>query len=254
MVECRYMAHTGSDTMKDLERRLGYAFTDKDLLIQALTHRSFSNEHRNAVHNERLEFLGDAVLQFVSTAELYRRYPDEPEGVLSIYRSLLVKTDFLVRVATVLGISAHLRVSTGQRKEMERNVALLADAVEAVIGAVFLDGGIEAARECIHTHILTNVQSYLAQAPLRDAKTALQEAVQRDLRTTPVYTVLDERGPDHEKVFTVAVVIGDTQYTQAEGRSKQDAEQRAAQKALKAYEASVPADAEREGFEPSRGL
>ena len=218
--------------IRSVEQRIGYTFKQKHFLLQALTHRSFCNEHPGTEHNERLEFLGDAILQFVSTKELYLRYPEEPEGTLSVYRSLLVKTDFLVRVAHSISVPTYLRVSSGQKKEMERNTALLADVVEALIGAIFLDGGLTPAEQYIHTHILRDSEAYLAQAPTQDAKTALQELVQQERKITPVYTVLGERGPDHEKIFTVAVIIDGAEHARGEGRSKQEAEQGAAQRAL----------------------
>lgn len=220
----------------EAERVVGHTFTDRALLVRALTHRSFSNEHAGALHNERLEFLGDAVLQFVSTTELYTLYPDADEGTLSLYRSLIVKTDFLIQVAEVLSLQSFLRVSSGQRRELEKGgVSILADAVEAVIGAVYLDGGIDAARLFIRDKALIDIGSYLSNVPLRDPKTALQEFTQREQGITPEYVVLKEQGPDHDKVFEVGVKIGDKVVTTAVGKSKQEAAQEAAQEALTVY-------------------
>lgn len=220
-----------------VERMIGYSFTNKTLLTQALTHRSYTNEHKEEVHNERLEFLGDAVLQFISTEELYRRYPDVAEGELSVYRSLLVKTDFLVAVAEALDLPSHLRVSAGQKKDLKTtSVALFADAVEAVIGAIYLDGGLESAKTFVFDTILRDIQEYLARTPLRDAKTALQERTQQDIDITPEYVVLREHGPDHAKIFTIGVHIGGTMYAKGIGKSKQEAAQKAAKQALEEYE------------------
>ena len=219
-----------------LEGKIGHSFRDGALLTRALTHRSFSNEHTDAPHNERLEFLGDAVLGFVTAAELYRAYPDEPEGVLSGYRALLVRGDFLLRVAEELGLRDHLRVSAGQKKELFRAGApIVADAVEAIIGAIYLDAGLPEAGRFIRTHILADMDAYLANTPLRDSKTELQEIVQRDTRETPEYVILDESGPDHRKTFTVGVKIGGEVRAEASGTSKQDAARKAAEKMIARY-------------------
>ncbi len=227
---------TRQEDTEPLEQAVGHTFTDKQLLAQALTHRSFSNENNGAPHNERLEFLGDAILQFATTVKLYRLFPDEPEGALSVYRSLVVKTDFLMRVAERLKLREHLRVSEGQKKEMQNSATpVLADAVEALIGAVYLDGGLESAEKCVETHILMNVEEYLAETPFRDPKSELQEYAQREMQITPEYEVLSEDGPDHEKVFTVGVTVGGETIAKATGKSKQDGAQKAAQQALEVY-------------------
>ena len=219
-----------------IEKNIGHLFKNKELLMQALTHRSYTNEHEEEAHNERLEFLGDAVLQFVSTEKLYRAYPDVAEGELSMYRSLLVKTEFLVMIAETLEIPEHLRVSTGQKKDLKTtSTALFADAVEAIIGALYLDSGLKTATIFIEEKILHNMQEHLAQTPLQDAKTALQEETQRDIDITPKYDVLHEKGPDHAKTFTVGVSIGTTMYAKGTGKSKQEAAQKAAEQALKKY-------------------
>ena len=225
-----------SDGVRAIEKHIGYQFTDIHLITQALTHRSYTNEHRRAPHNERLEFLGDAVLQFAATRKLYALYPDVTEGELSIYRSLLVKTGFLLQVAKRLEIPTHLRVSSGQRKDMNTvSTALFADAVEAIIGAIYLDGGLEAAEQFIFEKVLVDMQEYLSQAPLRDAKTELQEYTQQGFDITPEYVVIDQFGPDHAKTFTIGVKIGNKMYAQATGKSKQDAAQKAAEETLKEY-------------------
>ena len=221
----------------DMETMIGYSFTDGTLLTRALTHRSFSNENDGAPHNERLEFLGDAVLGFITAAELYGAYPDEPEGTLSLYRTMLVRKEFLFRVAGALSLHDHIRVSGGQKKEITHaGMPILADAVEAIIGALYLDGGLPAAERFIRTFVLADMEAYLAETPMRDAKTALQEIIQRDTRRTPEYVLLGETGPDHRKTFTVGVKIGGAVVAEASGPSKQDAEQKAAEKMIATYD------------------
>ena len=227
--------HT-NDMVQVMERNIGYHFNDSTLLLQALTHRSYTNEHQDTVHNERLEFLGDAVLQFTATRKLYVLYPAVPEGDLSVYRSLLVKTDFLLRVAESLDIPKYLQVSTGQKRDVNTvSTALFADAVEAIIGAIYLDGGLEPAEQFIFDKVLTDIQGYLSQVPRQDAKTALQEHTQQAFDITPEYVVIEESGPDHAKTFTIGVKIGDTIHAQATGKSKQEAAQKAAEATLKQY-------------------
>ncbi|MDE0243391.1 MAG: ribonuclease III [Candidatus Kaiserbacteria bacterium] len=220
-----------------VESAIGYTFSDKNLLTSALTHRSFLNEHKAVEHNERLEFLGDAVLQLVSTQELFNRYPDESEGDLSLSRSRLVRTDFLANAAKDLGLHEHLRASAGQTQEMQKGVvpSLLANTTEAVIGAIYRDGGLGSATAFILEKVLTDIPGFLAATPAQDAKTALQELVQQQQQITPTYTTLATNGPDNERTFTVGVQIGDTVIGKGEGHSKQEAEQRAAQQALDNY-------------------
>ena len=216
-----------------LENIIGYTFKDKELLIQALTHRSFTNENHLTKHNERLEFLGDAILQYVSTTNLYNLYPEENEGVLSMYRSLLVKTGFLIEVANKLDIRVYMRVSAGQKREVENmNLSIFADAIEALIGAIYVDGGIDSVRGFIEKHILNDIENYLSGAPLQDPKTRFQEIVQQSIQVTPTYVVLKETGPDHNKEFTVAVKVNDSVLGRATGKSKRDAEKNAAEDAL----------------------
>lgn len=225
------MANVGA-----IEKNIGYTFKNKKLLTQALTHRSYTNEHEGETHNERLEFLGDAILQFISTEKLYQAYADVTEGELSMYRSLLVKTEFLVMVAETLDIPNHLRVSTGQKKDLKTtSTALFADAVEAVIGALYLDDGLKTAAIFIEEKILHNMEEHLTKTPLQDAKTALQEETQQDIDITPNYDVLHEEGPDHAKTFTVGVFIKETLYAKGVGKSKQEAAQKAAEQALGKY-------------------
>ena len=217
-----------------VESAIGYVFSDKHLLTCALTHRSFLNENDAEEHNERLEFLGDAVLQLVATRELFNQYPDETEGVLSLYRSRLVRTEFLADAARKLGLHEHLRASAGQTQSVQdgSTPSLLANTAESIIGALYRDGGFDTAATFILNHILTDITSYLTSSPAQDAKTALQELVQKQRRITPTYEVLSTHGPDNDRTFTVGVNIGSATAAEGTGRSKQEAEQDAAQKAL----------------------
>ena len=224
---------TTSLSLKTLEETLGYSFADSALLMTALTHRSFSNEHKGVSHNERLEFLGDAVLQFVSTTELFSLFPNVPEGVLSNYRSLLVKTEYLLAAAERLSLREYFRVSEGQKRDLREGATpFLADGVEALIGAVYLDGGLTAARSFILTKVVVDIQAHLRDTPLQDSKTVLQEYTQRERHITPEYSLVKETGPDHDRMFTVAVHVGTDEVATAEGKSKRKAEQLAAQRAL----------------------
>ena len=222
-----------------VESAIGYVFSRKDLLEQALTHRSFLNEHQSTGHNERLEFLGDAVLQLVATRELYDLYPDEDEGTLSLYRSRVVRTEFLADASERLGLRAHLRASAGQGQVISRGGArsLLANVAEAVIGAIYRDGGFNAAASFILSRVLVNIPNYLASTPALDPKTELQELVQRDRQVTPTYTPLKSFGPDNDKTFVVGVRIGNDVIAEGSGHSKQEAERQAAERALETYEA-----------------
>lgn len=225
-----------SVAIHDVEKKIGHAFANKQLLLQALTHRSYTNEHRGEIHNERLEFLGDAILQFVVTQKLYDAYPEVAEGELSVYRSLLVKTGFLVTIAEELTLPEYLRVSSGQRKDENTvSIGLFADVVEAIIGAIYLDGGLESAKKFIFEKVLADMREYLSRVPLQDAKTALQEYTQREFDITPEYIVLDESGPDHAKMFTLGVRVADIVRAEATGKSKQEAAQKAAKQALEGY-------------------
>ena len=219
-----------------IEKAVGHVFSDKEILLRALTHRSFSNEQENMPHNERLEFLGDAILQFFTTRELYALYPEVSEGTLSVYRSLIVKTDFLVRVADSIGLIGYIQVSVGQRRELVKTSSLLADAVEALIGAIYLDGGMEPAeRFVLKTVLPKDIKMYLAETPTLDAKTVFQEYIQREQSVTPGYVLVSESGPDHDKEFTVAVEVGGEVKAEGTGKSKREAEQRAAEKAYALY-------------------
>lgn len=219
------------------EMAIGYTFSDVALLERALTHKSFTNENLAAPHNERLEFLGDAVLQYVTTDYLYATYPNQDEGVLSMYRSSLVKTEFLIAVGKKMSLQKYIRTSVGQARELEHErFSIVADAVEALIGAIYLDGKLEKAKEYIYTHILADAEAYLSMIPLQDPKTAFQELVQSKSNETPVYVVESESGLPHNRSFVVAVMVGNEKIVSGTGKSKQDAAQKAATKALNIYE------------------
>ena len=217
--------------------KLNVTFNDIDLLITAFTHRSYLNEHKKTVkqHNERLEFLGDAVLELVVTEYLYTNY-DEPEGILTNWRSSLVRTESIGAAANKYEFEPLLRLSRGEKRGTERGRAqILANSFEAVIGAIYLDQGYEAAKQFITTSILSTFQDILATGSWMDSKSHLQELAQSQETATPVYKVMKEDGPDHDKVFTVGVHVNGKLRGQGTGPSKQTAQQKAAEAALGYY-------------------
>lgn len=215
-----------------IEEKLGVSFKDKKLLHTALIHRSYVNESDEQMSNERFEFLGDAVLEFVVTARITEEFATLQEGELTALRSKLVNTISLAGIAQNLGLGESLYLSKGEESGGGReNPALLADTFEAVIGALHLDQGIEACEQIIERFILPNAQPALAN--LKDPKSALQELVQRQGNQVPRYKVLSEVGPDHAKTFIVGVYTNDNMISQGMGKSKQEAEQKAAEEALK---------------------
>lgn len=217
--------------------KLGFEFTNIDLLITALTHRSYVNEHKKSVseHNERLEFLGDAVLELAVTEYLYANF-SEPEGILTAWRAALVRTESIGDAGDKLGYGPLIRMSKGEKKGSERaRLQMLANAFEAVIGAIYLERGFDDAREFIAKHILSKLDDILASGSWRDPKSHLQEVSQRVDGQTPVYKVLSEEGPDHDKVFTLGVYVGEVMMGRGIGPSKQAAQQAAARAALATY-------------------
>ncbi len=217
------------------EEHIGVTFTDKDLLEQAFIHRSFLNENPKSRlgHNERLEFLGDAVLELVVTDYLYKTYPKEDEGTLTSYRSALVNAVTVSQVAQGLTMNDYLLLSRGESKDEGRaRQVILANTYEAVVGALYLDQGYEKARDFITTHLISRLESILADNLWLDAKSFFQEQAQEKEGVTPNYQVLAESGPDHNKKFTIGVFLGSIQISQGTGHSKQEAEQDAARKAL----------------------
>lgn len=219
------------------KEKLGGVFANLDLLITALTHRSYLNEHRSTVseHNERLEFLGDAVLELVVTEYLYSNY-SEPEGILTNWRSSLVRTESIGAAATRLGFEQLLRLSRGEKRGTDRARAqILANSFEAVTGAIYLDKGYEAAKVFITENILSTFDDILKSGSWMDPKSHLQEVVQSQGGSTPQYKVLDEDGPDHDKTFTVGVFVDGELKGQGNGPSKQAAQVAAATAALVLY-------------------
>lgn len=218
---------------------LGFEFSNIDLLVTALTHRSYVNEHKKSVseHNERLEFLGDAVLELSVTDFLFNNY-SEPEGILTSWRSSLVRTESIGEAGDKLGYEPLLRMSRGEKNGSVRaRQQILANAFEAVIGAIYLERGYADADTFIKKHILSKLDSILESGSWRDPKSHLQEVSQRIDGHTPVYKVLSEEGPDHDKIFTLGVFVGDKLMGKGTGPSKQNAQQVAAKAALEAYEA-----------------
>jgi ribonuclease-3 len=218
--------------------KLGLAYNDIQLLITALTHRSYVNEHKKSVseHNERLEFLGDAVLELVVTDYLFQNF-SEPEGILTSWRAALVRTESIGEAGQKLGFEPLVRMSKGEKNGSERaRLQILANAFEATIGSIYLDQGYDAASAFIHTHILSKLESILDAGTWRDPKSHLQEVSQRIDGATPVYKVISEDGPDHDKVFTLGIYVGGKLMGKGVGPSKQHAQQQAARAALKAYE------------------
>lgn len=217
---------------------LGFTFTDPSILVMAFTHRSYINEHKKSAeqHNERLEFLGDAVLELVVTEYLYETYT-EPEGILTNWRSALVRTESIGRAATKLNFETMLRLSRGEKRGSDRaRQQILANSFEAVTGAIHIDQGYEKAKEFIHENIISTLPGILESGSWRDAKSYLQEVAQEKDNHTPIYKVLSEDGPDHDKVFTLGVFIGSQLRGSGSGSSKQAAQQKAAEEALEYYE------------------
>jgi len=207
-------------------------FKDKSLYELALTHRSWINENKNAKHNERLEFLGDAVLEFIVSSFLFENFPNKEEGFLTAIRAKIVNTKNLAALAEKMNLGEYIKMSKGEEQGGgKKNDSLLADAVEALIGALYLDSGLESAKSFININLLKDIEKKLHE-PLKDPKSTLQEIVQAKGLPTPRYFVINETGPDHDKTFTVEVYVGKETYGQGKGRSKNLAEQDAAKSAL----------------------
>ena len=217
--------------------KLNVKFNEPELLVTAFTHRSYLNEHKKTVkeHNERLEFLGDAVLELVVTEFLYTNY-DEPEGILTNWRSSLVRTESIGAAASKFEFEPLLRLSKGEKRGTERARAqILANSFEAVIGAIYVDQGYEAAKQFIDRSILSTFDEILKTGSWMDPKSHLQELAQSQETATPVYKVMNEHGPDHDKMFTVGVYVSNKLRGQGQGPSKQAAQQKAAEAALEFY-------------------
>ncbi len=225
--------------MKDFsqfEQNLNLNFKNKDLLREAFTHRSYINESKrnDLTHNERLEFLGDAVLELVVTDFLFKKYPDRTEGDLTSYRSALVNAVTLGEVAHTLGMNDYLLLSKGEAKDTGKaRQIILANTFEALVGALYLDQKYDGAEAFIAERLLPLTPEIVEKELWKDAKSFLQEKAQEEMGVTPTYKVVREVGPDHDKKFVVAVLLGDELVAEAQGKSKQEAEQGAAAQALK---------------------
>ena len=219
------------------EEKIGVNFKDKNLLRQAFTHRSYLNENPSLAleQNERLEFLGDAVLELAITEYLYKKYPQKTEGEMTALRAALVNAVALSEVANNLNIGDFLLLSKGEVKSLGKaRQYILANALEALIGAIYLNGGYEETFDFLEKNIFGKIEEVIEKKLWIDAKSLFQEKAQELESVTPAYKVLAESGPDHEKVFTMGVFLGDELITDGYGASKQEAEQDAARKALKA--------------------
>lgn len=225
--------------MWQLEKRLGFSLGDPQVALTALTHKSYVNEHRKEglEDNERLEFLGDAVVDLAISHRLMERFPEAREGVLSKIRATIVNEEGLFLVAKSLGLGDLLRLGRGEELTGGREKpSVLADALEAVVAAIYLDGGLSRALQFVDRFFAEALDAASAGNPDRDYKTQVQELAQSRLRATPRYQLVDETGPDHAKIFQVEVLVGDTVYGRGEGRSKKEAEQWAASAALDAIQ------------------
>ena len=224
--------------MKDfspLEKKLGLKFKNKDLLIQAFCHRSYLNENPDfyLTHNERLEFLGDAVLELIVTEYLYQKYPKKSEGELTNWRAALVNAKMLSEIAKDLGFNDFLLLSRGEAKELGKaRQYILANTFEALIGAIYLDQGYETCREFIKKYLTIKLPEIIEKGLFKDAKSRFQEEAQERVGITPSYKVLEEWGPDHAKHFIVGIFLGEELVAKGEGSSKQEAEEEAAKQAL----------------------
>lgn len=219
-----------------LEQKLGIKFKNIDLLKEAITHRSYLNENPSwgVSHNERLEFLGDAVLELAVTENLFNQFPQYPEGQLTSLRAALVNYQIMAEVAKNLGFDEFILLSRGEAKDIGRaRKVILANAMEAVIGAVYLDAGYQEAKRIIEKFIVNpNLNKVIENGLYKDPKSHLQEIVQEKMKLTPTYQMLEEWGPDHKKIFKMGVYFGDKLVAEGEGYSKQEAEIEAAKNAL----------------------
>lgn len=220
--------------ISELEKILSYNFKNNNILVSVITHRSYLNEHRDEKieHNERLEFLGDAVLELITTEYLYNKY-SEPEGILTSWRSALVRGTSLTDIAKKIGLNDFIRMSKGEQMSSGKSRdVILANAVEALIGGLYLDGGIEVARNFVNKYVIEKLEIIIEAGSHRDAKSDLQEICQDRMSLTPLYKLESETGPDHDKKFVSSVWLGDKKIATGQGRSKQESQQDAAANAL----------------------
>ncbi len=227
--------------MKDItpfETTISFRFRDLNLLKEALTHRSYLNEQPNwpVPHNERLEYLGDAVLELAVSEKLYRLYPDFPEGQLTVVRAALVNYQILGKIAAELGMEEFVLMSKGERGDNQRaKEVILANAFESLVGAIYLDQGFEAVSKFVDQFLMGRVEEIVRTKSYKDPKSALQELIQERFRETPTYEVVSESGPAHQRMFTIGVKFAGAIAATGSGNSKQEAELEAARKALERY-------------------
>ncbi len=223
----------------ELENIIGYTFKKKDLLVEALTHRSYLNENTPPVggmarHNERLEYLGDAVLELAVTESLFKKYADAPEGRMTVLRAALVNYQMLAIIGSELRLEDFILMSKGEKGgSAKAKEVILANAMEALIGALYMDGSFAVAEKFINKFVLTHLEEVLKTGSYKDAKSELQELIQEKNKVTPSYAVIDEAGPAHEKQFRIGVYFGDELIAEGKGASKQEGEIEAAKSALK---------------------
>ena len=224
---------------KELEAKLKIVFNNQDLLREALTHRSYLNENQSwgYKHNERLEYLGDAVLELIVTENLFTKFPDFQEGYLTSLRAALVNYQMLAKVAREITLDKYLYLSKGESRDFGKaREVILANAIEALLGAVYLDQGYEVTRDLVMNTVMKHLDEVIENRLYLDPKSLLQEFVQEKYKSTPTYRVIKEEGPDHQKTFYVGVFIGENEAARATGSSKQEAETKAALVALDEFE------------------
>ncbi|MEF8847056.1 MAG: ribonuclease III [Candidatus Paceibacterota bacterium] len=234
--KCKNKKNNMEKDFSKLEDKLDLEFDDQDLLIKAFIHRSYLNEHPDFEldDNERLEFLGDAVLELVVTNYLFDSYPEKPEGDLTNWRAALVNADHLSKVARDVGLNDFLLLSEGESKQKGKaRDYILADVVEALLGAIYLDQGFDECEKFIKEYIIKNLPEIIEKGLYKDSKSLFQEKAQEQVSITPTYQVLDEWGPDHDKHFEVGVFLGDEKIAEGKGSSKLEAEEEAAEEGLK---------------------
>lgn len=225
-------------SIEELEEKIGIKFQNIDLLWEAITHRSYLNEQPDwrVSHNERLEYLGDAVLEVIVSEALFKRPENWPEGQMTLIRAALVNYQMLAKIAKKMGLEKYILMSKGESRDTNKakNI-ILANTFEAIIGAIYLDRGFEAAKKFISNFVLTNLEEIIRNKSYKDAKSELQEIIQEELKLTPTYKVLEEKGPPHARIFKIGVYFNDKLIAQGSGSSKQEGELEAAKKALQKY-------------------
>lgn len=224
--------------IEELENKIGINFRNIDLLLEAITHRSYLNEQPNwrVSHNERLEYLGDAVLEVIVSETLFKRPENWSEGHMTLIRAALVNYQMLAKIAKEIGLEKYILMSKGESKDTSKaKEVILANTFEAIIGAIYLDKGFEAAKKFVSKFVLNRLEEIIKSKSYKDAKSELQEIIQEELKLTPTYKVLEEKGPPHARVFKIGVYFNNKLIAQGTGLSKQEGELEAAKKALQKY-------------------